>query len=97
MISENVGMQYLKSGFRVTLILTGALVALAGCATKPAPNSSRPFAMTLPRFETARTRDDHEEIAAWYEREAASPDQQASEAYLALARLHRRLAVEAVE
>ena len=87
----------LKSGFRATPVLACALVALAGCATEPAERFFQPDAAPLPRFETARTRADHEEIVTWYEREAASADPRDAEAHLALARLHRRWAEEVVE
>jgi hypothetical protein len=53
-----------------------ALAVLAGCAAEPVGWLPQHDAAPLPRLETARTRADHEEIAAWYVREAASADQQ---------------------
>lgn len=58
------------------LALTFALAALAGCAAEPVGRLPRQDAASLPKIEAARTRADHEEIAAWYEREAASADRQ---------------------
>ena len=67
-----------KPGFRAMLVLGFVLAALAGCAIEPVERPPHQEAAPLPMIETARTRADHEVIAAWYEREARSAEDQAA-------------------
>lgn len=60
-----------------TMVFAFTLVALAGCTTEPVQSLPRQAAAPLPNLETARTRAEHEEIAAWYEREAKWANEQA--------------------
>ncbi len=69
---------WMKPGFRATLVLGCVLAALAGCAIEPVERLPHQEAAPSPMLETARTRADHEEIAAWYEREAGSAEDRAA-------------------
>lgn len=66
----------MKRRIRAMLVLACALAALAGYAAEPVQRLAQHDAAALPKLETARSRADHEEIAAWYEREAESADRQ---------------------
>ena len=65
-------MRFSYLGFRTILVLACSLSALTGCVTTPAQRLPQQDVVPLPKLETARTRADREEIAAWYEREAES-------------------------
>lgn len=66
----------MNANFRLTQMLVLALPILAGCASPPAQRVAQQIAAPLPRIEDARTRADHEEIAAWYDREAQAAERQ---------------------
>ena len=54
-----------------TFVVVSLLAAaLAGCAGEPVRQPIQYAAIGPPDAQTARARADHEEIAAWYEREA---------------------------
>lgn len=55
---------------QIFLVVSLLPAALAGCAGEPVRQPMQYAAIGPPDGQTARTRADHEEIAAWYEREA---------------------------
>jgi hypothetical protein len=66
----------MKRRFRAMLVSACVLAELAGCAAAPVQRLAQHDVAALPKLETARSRADHEEIAAWYERKAGSADRQ---------------------
>ncbi|MFY9314560.1 MAG: hypothetical protein WAO95_03255 [Burkholderiales bacterium] len=68
----------MKRGCGAMLVSGFVLAALAGYATEPVGRLPQQESAPLPQLEAARTRADHEAIAAWYEREAASAEGRAA-------------------
>jgi hypothetical protein len=61
----------MKANYRFSRRIASAVllgVILSGCASGPTP----PPADLLQRIESARTKDDHEALAAYYDREASA-------------------------